>query len=90
MGRTQGRAAKRRPGAVIRFPLTVACFAKGDHILDGYTLEWTERASSTPTTPRSSRRASSSTPRLLRSRSRANRAAVAADAHTAPFVLTVT
>ena len=85
------RAAKNvAPGAVIRFPLTVACFAKGDHILDGYTLEWTERASSTPTTPRSSRRASSVDAAAAAPRSRANRVAVAADAHTAPFVLTVT
>ena len=81
------RAAKNvAPGAVFRFPLTVACFAKGDHVLDGYTLEWTERASSPTTTPRaSSVDGAPSSPR-----SRSNRVAVAAEARNAPYILTVT
>jgi len=36
------------PGAVVYFPLTAACFAKGDHVLDGYSLTWTESAPTAP------------------------------------------
>ena len=72
------------PGAVFNFPLTIACFAKGDHILDGYTLSWTETASAPSATPGSM---------SISSVSRATdgvRVAVPTDARNAPFIITVT
>jgi hypothetical protein len=72
------------PGAVFNFPLTIACFAKGDHILDGYTLSWTETAPAPSATPGSM---------SISPVSRATdgvRVAVPMDARNAPFIITVT
>jgi len=50
------------PGAVVHFPLTAACFAKGDHVLDGYTLSWTKTTPGTPGPNQPSSSPSPSTP----------------------------
>lgn len=70
------------PGQVFEFPLTIACFAKGDHILDGYTLSWsTSLKHLTVNTMTAS-------PRAGREHS-APRVADPADAPGAPHVFTV-
>jgi hypothetical protein len=72
------------PGAVFNFPLTIACFAKGDHILDGYTLSWSETASGTSAAPGSTSLSQASQD------ADGVRLAVPADARNAPFIITVT
>jgi hypothetical protein len=49
------------PGAVVHFPLTAACFAEGDHVLDGYTISWTETTPGTAATNHPSSSSSSTT-----------------------------
>ena len=77
------------PGAIAEFPLIAACFARGDHVLDGYALTWTESTTSSgtpvaPSPPSPSRRAHALQSHASHVTARAD------DARNAPYIITVT
>ena len=76
------------PGSVFEFPLAIACFAKGDHVLDGYTLSWSE--SNAPPQPPSPPTSPSTPLRARRESARFECVANPSEAAGAPHVFTVT